>query len=287
MQGSALSLCEMHELSGSEDLSHEKMRPVEKLVEVPLFSGERTADGSERKGQKKMSTIKDSGERREFEVNGVKTGGVRDVSDGKGRCDLMPLDVIASDMHNLVLTGIANYLHTKAAIYLHGVLGYFCDQAYNGCKATMYLELAKHFEEGAKKYGEHNWQKGLPLHCYIDSALRHYLKWLREDNDEPHDRAFVWNIVCCMWTAKHLPEMDDLVPAVTCTLDEIKVELGLDGETEQKVRRKTYLEDLLERLPSAKMNGVHPEACRAELYGDCDCTELSSCEICWNEVMEE
>lgn len=55
----------------------------------------------------------------------------------------------------------------------------------------------------------------------------------------------------------------------------------------EKPKRKTYLEDLLERLPSAKMNGVHPEACRAELYGDCECTELSSCEICWKEVMPE
>jgi hypothetical protein len=63
----------------------------------------------------------------------------------------------------------------------------------------MFLEVAKHFEEGAKKYGENNWQKGIPVHCYIDSAVRHYLKWLRGDKDEPHDRAFVWNIMCCIW----------------------------------------------------------------------------------------
>ena len=35
-------------------------------------------------------TIKDSGERREFE-----TGAVRDIAEGKGRCDLMPLDIVA------------------------------------------------------------------------------------------------------------------------------------------------------------------------------------------------
>lgn len=33
--------------------------------------------------------LKDSGERREFG-----TGAVRDIQEGKGRCDLMPLDVI-------------------------------------------------------------------------------------------------------------------------------------------------------------------------------------------------
>ena len=35
--------------------------------------------------------IKDSGERSEFA-----TGAVRDIQKGKGRCDLMPLDVIAA-----------------------------------------------------------------------------------------------------------------------------------------------------------------------------------------------
>lgn len=63
----------------------------------------------------------------------------------------------------------------------------------------MFLEVAKHFEEGAKKYGENNWQRGIPVHCYIDSAIRHYLKWLRGDKDEFHCRAFCWNVMCCIW----------------------------------------------------------------------------------------
>ena len=69
----------------------------------------------------------------------------------------------------------------------------------------MILEVAKHFEEGAKKYGESNWQKGIPVHCYIDSAIRHYLKWLRGDTDEPHDRAFCWNLMCCIWEVDYSP----------------------------------------------------------------------------------
>jgi hypothetical protein len=63
----------------------------------------------------------------------------------------------------------------------------------------MFLEVAKHFEEGAKKYGPDNWKRGIPVWCYIDSAVRHYMKWCRGDNDEPHDRAFVWNLMCCIW----------------------------------------------------------------------------------------
>ena len=77
-------------------------------------------------------------------------------------------------------------------------LDFFAKQNYDD-EHTMFLEVAKHFEAGAIKYGENNWQKGLPVNCYIDSALRHYLKFCRGDVDEPHDRAFVWNVMCCIW----------------------------------------------------------------------------------------
>jgi hypothetical protein len=73
----------------------------------------------------------------------------------------------------------------------------------------MLLEVAKHFEDGAKKYGENNWQKGIPVRCYIDSAVRHYMKYSRGDTDEPHDRAFCWNLLCAIWTCKHMPELND------------------------------------------------------------------------------
>ena len=59
--------------------------------------------------------------------------------------------------------------------------------------------MSKHYEQGAEKYGEHNWQKGLPIKSYVDSAVRHYLKWKRGDDDERHDLAFLWNILCCGW----------------------------------------------------------------------------------------
>jgi hypothetical protein len=77
-------------------------------------------------------------------------------------------------------------------------------------KYTLVLEASKQFEDGARKYAERNWENGIPLHCYIDSALRHYMKWKRGDRDEPHDRAFAWNILCAVWTQKHLPDMVDL-----------------------------------------------------------------------------
>ena len=152
--------------------------------------------------------IKDSGERREFE-----TGAVRDIQEGKGRCDLMPLDVVAEYLtfngtENPLLMNIYKFQQTKDIEHLFVALDYFNEMHWKDNK-TMLLEVAVHFEEGAKKYGEYNWQKGIPVHCYIDSAVRHYLEWLRGDEDESHDRAFVWNILCCIWTVKHEEELFD------------------------------------------------------------------------------
>lgn len=139
--------------------------------------------------------IKDSGERRSFD-----TGAVRDIQEGKGRPSLMPLEVV------YMLTGGDNIIFCLGyfkdsgnTIHLLNALRHFAKQAYNDSCETMFLEVSKHFEEGAAKYGDNNWQKGIPTSCYLDSAIRHYLKYRRGDNDEPHDRAFVWNIMCCIW----------------------------------------------------------------------------------------
>lgn len=144
--------------------------------------------------------ILDSGNRTAFE-----SGAVRDMREGKGRCDLMPLAVAARmfsenpHVEDPVIRDIDYFNDTRNTDYLYRALVNFCHRQYSGFVPTMLLEVAKHFEEGAKKYGENNWQKGIPVHCYIDSAVRHYIKWHRGDTDEPHHRAFVWNLMCCIW----------------------------------------------------------------------------------------
>jgi hypothetical protein len=48
------------------------------------------------------------------------------------------------------------------------------------------------------------------VHIFIDSGVRHYLKYLRGDKDEPHDRAFIWNMLGAIWTHENKPELIDL-----------------------------------------------------------------------------
>ena len=137
--------------------------------------------------------IKDSGERTEFQ-----TGAVRDMRAGKGRCDLMPLSVVAEVMDDGIIRDVAMFQTSGDWRDLSNAILRFAHERKWSVPELM-LETSIHFEEGAKKYGENNWQKGIPIKCYIDSAVRHYLKWHNGDTDEPHDRAFVWNLLCCMW----------------------------------------------------------------------------------------
>lgn len=145
--------------------------------------------------------IKDSGSRREFA-----TGAVRDIQEGKGRCDLLPLDVVGSLLANPTFCYIRRFMDDGDVSHLQDALtssGVYHDLY------TMMLEVSKHFEEGSKKYSENNWKLGINSKHYIDSGVRHYLKWLRGDRDEPHDRAFCWNMMCCIWTCRHKPELND------------------------------------------------------------------------------
>ena len=152
--------------------------------------------------------ILDSGDRTKFE-----SGAVRDMRAGKGRCDLLPLDVVAEYMTrdgrtDLVLWNVYMFQENGCPNDLFRAIDQFNELHWKNNK-TMLLEVAKHFEEGAVKYGDNNWRKGIPVRVYIDSAIRHYLKFLRGDQDEPHDRAFCWNILCAIWTCKHKPDLND------------------------------------------------------------------------------
>lgn len=104
--------------------------------------------------------LKDSGERRKFE-----TGAVRDIVEGKGRCDLLP--------------------------------------------ACALLRLSKHYEAGAKKYADRNWEQGIPISVMIDSGMRHLLKYMDGQDDEDHLTAAAWNLIGAMWMEEKKPELQD------------------------------------------------------------------------------
>lgn len=69
-----------------------------------------------------------------------------------------------------------------------------------------HLRLAKHYENGAKKYAERNWEKGLDLKRFIDSAERHMNQFKDGDRSEDHLAAILWNIYGYIWTEREIEE---------------------------------------------------------------------------------
>ena len=72
------------------------------------------------------------------------------------------------------------------------------------------LRLSTHYEAGAKKYGRFNYQKGIPLSSFIDSAMRHLSKYAAGWDDEDHLAAAAFNILGALQMEEEHPEMCDL-----------------------------------------------------------------------------
>lgn len=71
------------------------------------------------------------------------------------------------------------------------------------------MEVSKHCEAGAMKYGEHNVDRGIPTHSLCDSAARHLAKYLDGWTDEPHLLAAAWNLLWAIQMQLKHPECVD------------------------------------------------------------------------------
>ena len=69
------------------------------------------------------------------------------------------------------------------------------------------IEVSKHCEAGANKYGEHNVDKGIPTNSLCDSAARHLAKYLSGESDEDHLLAAAWNLLWALEMRVKKPDM--------------------------------------------------------------------------------
>lgn len=78
------------------------------------------------------------------------------------------------------------------------------------------LLAAKQMQRGAAKYSARNWEQGIPLSVFADSALRHIAKLISGYDDEPHLDAAIWNLLCLAETQERIRQ--EILPA---TLDDL------------------------------------------------------------------
>ena len=94
------------------------------------------------------------------------------------------------------------------------------------------LRLAQHYENGAQKYGDRNWELGQPLSRYLDSAMRHLTKVIMGLEDEDHLCAATWNLMAVIETQKRIElgilpeELDDLPDTYKNFAEELFPELS-------------------------------------------------------------
>ena len=103
------------------------------------------------------------------------------------------------------------------------------------------LRLAKHYEAGSKKYGDRNWEQGIPCHSFAYSALRHIVKYMDGQNDEDHLIAAIWNLCGLAWTEEKHPELMDIPARQNAEKDSFSRDLNgniIDENTGIYVRRK-------------------------------------------------
>lgn len=68
--------------------------------------------------------------------------------------------------------------------------------------------LAKVFAEGARKYGDYNYEKGIPAMECINHLLRHINEWLKGNDDEDHLGHAAANICMAMQSLEIHPEIN-------------------------------------------------------------------------------
>lgn len=116
--------------------------------------------------------------------------------------------------------------------------------------------LARHYENGilSGDYAPRNWEQGMPLHCYVESAIRHLMDYLEDrirgrEPKEDHLAAAAWNAFGAMHT-------EEMIAAG-------ELPVGLDDILTEKAPPKS--ETIVSEWTSEK-----PESRRCTCPGDSD-----------------
>ena len=73
------------------------------------------------------------------------------------------------------------------------------------------LRMARHYENtDTPEHPARNWEKGMPTHVFMDSALRHIFKYMDGQTNEDHLSAAIWNLFGCAYMEEKHPDQQDI-----------------------------------------------------------------------------
>lgn len=70
--------------------------------------------------------------------------------------------------------------------------------------------IAETYGEGAQKYNDHNWRKGMPISSCVNHAFAHLIAYMMGDGSEDHAAHCCWNLMAIMHFQETQPELFDL-----------------------------------------------------------------------------
>lgn len=70
-------------------------------------------------------------------------------------------------------------------------------------------EVARACAEGAQKYGDWNWEKGMPVHDLLNHAIAHIYGFLSGDRTEPHLGHAAWNLLAAIHSHELWDELNE------------------------------------------------------------------------------
>lgn len=68
--------------------------------------------------------------------------------------------------------------------------------------------VAKACAEGAARYGDFNWEAGMPVHDLLNHALRHVYRYLSGDRSEDHLGHAAWGLMAAIHSEQVWPELN-------------------------------------------------------------------------------
>jgi hypothetical protein len=77
--------------------------------------------------------------------------------------------------------------------------------------------VAETYAEGAAKYGDHNWLKGMPASDLLNHAIRHVYLFLGGDRSEPHLPHAAWGLLAAIHSVEMWPHLNGDLCGPNCT----------------------------------------------------------------------
>lgn len=93
---------------------------------------------------------------------------------------------------------MSNMNETNEAIFSTGAKRNKLELRYDLIPIGGLKRVARVCFEGAKKYGEDNWLKGIPVGNLINHAINHIYLYLEGDETEDHLAHAAWNLLAAL-----------------------------------------------------------------------------------------